>query len=95
MTSGDRKERDTFTSLAACLGRQGDGSWTSDTTPGLRIPLLGCVLVAQSCLTLYDPIDYSLPGSSVYGILQARILEWFADDNTIMAECEEELRAST
>ena len=34
-----------------------------------------CVLVAQSCPTLCDPIDYSPPGSSVHGILQARILE--------------------
>ena len=32
--------------------------------------------VAQSCLTLCDPIDYSLPGSSVHGIFQARVLEW-------------------
>ena len=32
----------------------------------------------QSCLTLYDPIDGSLPGSSVLRILQARILEWVA-----------------
>ena len=32
--------------------------------------------VAQSCLTLCKPVDCSLPGSSVYGILQARILEW-------------------
>ena len=32
--------------------------------------------VAQSCLTLSDPMDCSLPGSSVHGILQARILEW-------------------
>ena len=32
--------------------------------------------VAQSCLTLCDPMDYSPPGSSVHGILQARILEW-------------------
>ena len=30
----------------------------------------------QSCLTLCDPIDYSPPGSSVHGILQARTLEW-------------------
>ena len=30
----------------------------------------------QSCPTLCDPMDYSLPGSSIYGILQARILEW-------------------
>ena len=32
----------------------------------------------QLCLTLWDPIDGSLPGSSVPGILQARILEWVA-----------------
>ena len=32
--------------------------------------------VAQSCLTLCDPMDCSLPGSSVHGIFQARILEW-------------------
>ena len=34
------------------------------------------VLVAQSCLTLCDPMDCSLIGSSVHGIFQARILEW-------------------
>ena len=34
--------------------------------------------VAQSCLTLCDPMDCSLPGSSVHEILQARILEWVA-----------------
>ena len=31
---------------------------------------------AQSCLTLHDPRDFSPPGSSVHGILQARGLEW-------------------
>ena len=36
------------------------------------------LLVAQSCLSLCNPIDYSSPGSSVHGILQARILEWVA-----------------
>ena len=36
------------------------------------------VLVAKSCLTLCDPMDCSLPGSSVHGILQKRILEWVA-----------------
>ena len=35
-----------------------------------------CVLVTQSCPTLCDPIDCSSSGSSVQGILQARILEW-------------------
>ena len=34
--------------------------------------------VTQSCLTLRDPVDYSLPVSSIHGILQARILEWAA-----------------
>ena len=32
----------------------------------------------QSCPTLFDPIDCSLPGSSVHGIFQARVLEWGA-----------------
>ena len=32
--------------------------------------------VAQSCLTLWDPVDCSLPGFSIHGIFQARILEW-------------------
>ena len=36
------------------------------------------VLVTQSCPTLFDPMDYSLPGSAVHGILLARILEWVA-----------------
>ena len=46
--------------------------------------LLQCVKVksesevAQSCLTLSDPMDCSLPGSSFHGIFQARVLEWVA-----------------
>ena len=44
--------------------------------------------VAQSCLTLSDLIDCSLPGSSVHGIFQARVLEWgaiaFSDIHTTM-----------
>ena len=34
--------------------------------------------VSQSCPTFCDPMDYSLPGSSIHGILQARVLEWVA-----------------
>ena len=34
--------------------------------------------VAQSCPTFRDPMDCSLPGSSIYGIFQARVLEWGA-----------------
>ena len=40
--------------------------------------LVVCAKSLQSCLTLCDPMDYSLPGSSVNGISQARILEWVA-----------------
>jgi len=34
--------------------------------------------VVQSCLILSDPMDWGLPGSSIYGIFQARVLEWGA-----------------
>ena len=46
--------------------------------------LLECIKVksesedAQSCLTLSNPMDCSLPGSSIHGIFQARVLEWGA-----------------
>ena len=40
--------------------------------------------VAQSWKTLSDPMDCSLPGSSVHGVLHARVLEWVA-----IAFCEE------
>ena len=52
--------------------------------------------VTQSCPTHSDPMDRSLPGSSIYGIFQARVLEWvtsadrYTDDTTLMAESEEE-----
>ena len=39
---------------------------------------LSTVLVAQSCPTLCDPVDYSPPSSSVRGVFQQRILEWVA-----------------
>ena len=37
-----------------------------------------CCLVAKLCPTLCNPMDYSLPGSPVHGIFQARMLEWVA-----------------
>ena len=42
------------------------------------LPWPAYVLIAQSCLILCNPTDYSLPGSTLYGILQARILERIA-----------------
>ena len=51
--------------------------------------------VAQSCPTLRDPMDCSLPGSSVHGIFQARVLEWgaiafllYTYINLYVQECE-------
>ena len=44
--------------------------------------------VAQSCLTLSDPMDCSLPGYSVHGLFQARVLEWGAIAfSTFLARC--------
>ena len=46
--------------------------------------------VAQSCLTLSDPMDCSLPGSSIHGIFQARVLDWgaiaFSDPMTVTGQ---------
>ena len=39
--------------------------------------------VAQSCLTLSNPMDCSLPGSYIHGIFQARVLEWVATKRTL------------
>ena len=43
--------------------------------------------VAQSCPTLRDPMDCSLPGSSIHGIFQARVLEWGAIAIKQIAKC--------
>ena len=48
------------------------GFLTSDYTAAAAAKSL------QSCLTLCDPMDCSLPGSSIHGIFQARVLEWGA-----------------
>ena len=53
------------------------GALLGSTTQVLIVQQV-CVLVAQSCPTLCDPRDWSPAGSSVHGILQARILEWVA-----------------
>ena len=44
----------------------------------VRVCIYNCCLVAKLCLTLCNPMECSQPGSSVHGILQARILEWVA-----------------
>ena len=52
--------------------------------------------VAQSCLTLSDPMDYSLPGSFIHRIFQAGVLEWGAwyfAYKLVLLKCWEELLA--
>ena len=53
-------------------------SWDGPKVPGCILAIGGGGLVAKSCLTLCDPMDCSLPGSSICRILQAGILEWVA-----------------
>ena len=52
--------------------------WHLSLSPRLDPGSMFFVLVTQSCLTLCDPVDCSLPGSSIHGIFQARSLEWTA-----------------
>ena len=53
------------------------------------------VLVAQSCLTLFDPMDCSPPGSFVHGISQAGILEWVVLPFTRgPSQCRDQTRVS-
>jgi len=47
-------------------------------SPGMPQPNPSESEVTQSCPTLNDPMDCSLPGSSIHGILQAKVLEWGA-----------------
>ena len=69
----------TFGLMKVTLSLQGYIIWQS-----LRIVLLSTLggkvesEVAHLCLTLCDPMDCSLLGSSIHGILQTRILEWVA-----------------
>ena len=71
---------------ALCLGflqrASGEGVTTSPpcqgSLPSCAVGMCMCVLLAQWCPTLCDPMDCSPPGSSVHEISQARILEWAA-----------------
>ena len=49
-----------------------------EASSSIQISIM-CMLFTQLCPTLCDSTDYSLPGSSTHGILQAIILEWVAN----------------
>ena len=91
LKSPGKRERGGAGAEAARAGGEGTAArrqWTvgtcSDTNrrstrrPGSPRPLPACVLSHSSSVRLCDPVDCSPPGSSVHGILQARILEWVA-----------------
>jgi len=75
-SKGSSQPRDqTHISNVSCIGR---ACSLPLVPPGKSLLNSSVVLVTQSCLNLCDPIDCIPPGSSVHGILQARILAWIA-----------------
>ena len=64
-------------SRSPCLSLKDSTRHSDSCAPHLVFCREGCVS-AQLCLTLCDPMNCSLPGSFVHGILQARVLEWVA-----------------
>ena len=77
--------QDPFLGIGSSEGRKGPWNLPLESTLNLRSTEVcwekyGCVGAQslQLCLTLCDAMECSLPGSSVHGILQARILEWVA-----------------
>ena len=62
----------------AGLNRGTEAGQTTEARECARHMSVRACLVTQPCLTLRNPMDCSPPGSSLHGILQARILEWVA-----------------
>ena len=60
------------------LGGEQRSEGSQENRSTTRLPVLCHAKSLQSYPTLCEPIDYSRPGSSDYGILRARILEWVA-----------------
>ena len=70
-------------------GKKSCRDW-EEVTPSL-IPLppqVCCAKSLQSCPTLFNPKDYSLPGSSVHWILQVRILDWAKHTSNANCRCQ-------
>ena len=67
---GNQAELNILEDVVQCL--------TSCFSPKLKLAVCVCAQLLQSCLILCDPIDCSPLGSSVHGILQAKILGWVA-----------------
>ena len=62
-----------------CFGKPKDrGAWWATVNGAAKKERKKESEITQSCLTLCNPVDCSIPGSSIHGILQARVLEWGA-----------------
>ena len=73
-----RDVKDTIFLISRATSNDGRTLATNEVQPTFLFLYALLCLVAQTCTTLCDPIDCSPPGSSIHGILQARILEWIA-----------------
>ena len=71
------KSRNIAHTQSTCMWPQMNRRFSINLIPDYNSNKGECSVV-QSCLTLRDPMDCSLPGSSVHGVFQARILEWVA-----------------
>ena len=60
------------------LSEDSNTQFKIEDTPHKPSSVLVCAELLQSCLILCDPVDCSPPGSSLCGVLQARVLEWVA-----------------
>ena len=66
-----------YRTQASAWGAQSVNHWTTREVLLCFIPLIKVkMFFAQLCPTLHNPVDCSLPGSSVHGVLQAKILGW-------------------
>ena len=73
-----KRDTDVFKVFWTLLGEGEGGMIWENGIETRKLSYVKWSEVTQSCPTLCDPVDCSLPGSSVHGILQARILEWVA-----------------
>ena len=79
--AGETNELRRLSTIPGCWARKGIVSAADiENRSNTQIYFTFCCncLVAQSCSTLCNPMDYKPPGFSIQGILQARILEWVA-----------------
>ena len=79
MSGGHPKEKATEVSQRSRVVPRGQCQFQNEGTLRAQVSVVQCESeseVAQSCLTLCDPMDYSLPGFSVHGTFQARVPEW-------------------